>query len=66
MVSNKDRMIEWLNRTADEVYALRRKPNLSKDKALYAIRGTYNVISVLIKVAQGDAFMLGIKPPDQS
>jgi hypothetical protein len=66
MVSNKDRMIEWLNRTADEVYALRRKPNLSKDKALYAIRGNYNVISVLIKVAQGDAFMLGIKPPDQS
>ena len=66
MVSNKDRMIEWLNRTADEVYALRRKPNLSKDKSLYAKRFNYNVISVLIKVAQGDAFMLGIKPPDQS
>lgn len=62
--SNKDRMIEWLNRTANEVYSLRRKPNLGKEKALYAIRGNYSVISVLIKVAQGEAYMLGAKPPE--
>lgn len=63
MITNKDRMIEWLSRAADEVYSLRRKPRLSTDKALYAIRGNYDVIHVLTKVAKGDAYMLGINPP---
>lgn len=62
-ITNKDRMIEWLNRSADEVYALRRKPRLSTDKALEAIRGNYDVINVLTKVARGDAYMKGISPP---
>lgn len=56
-------MIEWLNRVADDVYALRRKPRLGTEKCLVAIRQSYDVISVLTKVANGDAIMLGIAPP---
>jgi len=63
MVTDKDRMIEWLNRVAGEVYALRRKPRLGTDKCLAAIRQNYDVINVLTKVANGDARMQGIAPP---
>ena len=64
MVTNKDRFQEWLKRAADNIYELRRKPRLSNEKKLEVIRGNYDVISVLTKVAKGDAFMLGIPPID--
>ena len=55
-------MIEWLKRSKSQVYDLRRKPRLSKDKALYAIRQNYAVIGVLMDVAKGTAYMQGIAP----
>jgi hypothetical protein len=64
MVTDKDRMIEWLTRTADQIYDLRRKPRLSNDKCLAEIRQNYSVIAVLIDVANGKAKMQGISPPD--
>jgi hypothetical protein len=65
MVTEKERMKEWLARAAQEVHDLRRKPRLSKEKKLAAIRSNYNVISVLIKVANREAFMIGVPPIDQ-
>lgn len=62
MITEKDRLKEWLKRVSEEVYSLRRKPRLSSEKKLNAIRSNYNVISVLIKVAEGKAYMLGIPP----
>lgn len=62
LVTNKDRFQEWLRRAADNIYELRRKPRLSDAKKLEVIRGNYDVIAVLTKVAKGDAFMLGIPP----
>jgi hypothetical protein len=64
MVTDKDRMIEWLTRAADQIYDLRRKPRLSTDKCLTVIRQNYSVLSVLIEVANGKAKMQGISPPD--
>lgn len=62
MVTEKERMIEWLKRSKNQVYNLRRKPRLSKDKALLAIRENYSIIGVLIQVAEGKAYMQGIAP----
>ena len=66
MVTEKQRLEEWLKRVADDVYALRRKPRLSKEKKLEAIRSTYAVLSVLLKVANREAYMLGIPPIEPS
>ena len=66
MVSDKERMAEWLKRAADEIHALRRKPRLSTDNCLEVIRQNYDVINVLTKVAQGKAYMKGIAPVDNS
>lgn len=64
MVTNKDRMKEWLKRSADDVNAFRRKSRLSTDKKLLFIRQSYNVIFVLTMVAEGKANLIGIAPPD--
>lgn len=62
MITEKERFKEWLSRAAKEVNELRRKPRLAKEKKLAIIRSNYNVISVLIKVAKKEAFMVGIPP----
>lgn len=61
-MTEKDRLKEWLTRAAEEVNTLRRKPRLGNDKKLAAIRDSYSIISVLIKVAEGRAYMIGITP----
>lgn len=63
MVTNKERMLEWLNRAADDVYEARRKPRWSKDKKLTFVRQSYSIINVLTMVANGEAYMIGIAPP---
>lgn len=63
MVNDKERMIEWLNRSASQINSLRRKPRLSKDKCLPIIRENYQIISVLTMVVNGDAYMTGVMPP---
>jgi len=64
MVTDKDRIKEWLRRSADDINALRRKSRLASDKKLEFIRQSYNVINVLTMVAEGKATMMGISPPD--
>lgn len=66
MVTNKERMVEWLRRSADQVHELRCKPRLATDKRLALIRENYNVINVLTMVADGRAFMMGIAPPNDT
>lgn len=64
MVTNKERMIEWLQRSADNISELRKKPRLAIDKKLAIIRQSYNTINVLTMVANGQAVMMGIAPPN--
>lgn len=59
-------MIEWLRRSADDIYNLRRKPRLSTDKCLEAIRQSYDIIYVLTLVVEKKAYMLGISPPNDT
>ena len=53
MVSEKDRMIEWLNRCKEQVQTI---------STLNDLRSNYDTISVLTKVAEGKAYMKGIAP----
>ena len=53
MASEKDRMIEWLNRCKEQVQSI---------KTLDDLRSNYDTISVLMKVAEGKAYMKGIAP----
>lgn len=62
MITEKERIMEWLNRAADEISNLRKKPRLSKQKKLQIIRENYGIISVLIKVAKKEAYMVGVPP----
>lgn len=64
MVTDKDRIKEWLRRAADDINSLRRKNRLATDKKLNFIRQSYSVIFVLTMVAEGKATMMGISPPD--
>lgn len=62
MISEKERFKEWLHRAADEVSSLRKRPRLAKEKKIQLIRENYNVISVLKKVANREAYMVGTPP----
>lgn len=64
MTNDKERMIEWLNRAANDVKSLRKKSRLAKDKKLNIIRESYGVLYTLTMVAEGKAIMMGIAPPD--
>lgn len=64
MITEKQRLMEWLDRAANEVNSLRKKPRLANNKKLDIIRSNYGVISVLIKVARREAYMIGIPPLD--
>lgn len=66
MISDRERMIEWLRRSADTIYELRKKPRLAKEKRLMAIRENYNIINVLTMVAENRAYMMGINPPNDT
>jgi len=61
MISEKDRLKEWLERVADDISKLK-SANISKDEKLKSIRENYDILSVLTKVANGRAFMVGVPP----
>lgn len=62
MICERERFAEWLRRAALDMAALQSNQLLSKEQKLQAIRLNYGVISVLIKVAEGKAYMIGIPP----
>lgn len=62
MICERERFAEWLHRAALDITILQSNPLLSKEQKLRAIRLNYGVISVLIKVAEGKAYMIGIPP----
>lgn len=64
MVNDKERMIEWLERSATQINELRRKPRLSREKCLTTIQGNYQIITVLTMVLKGEAYMTGVIPPN--
>lgn len=62
MITEKERMIEWLERAAINVERLS-KEQISTEERLRKIRECYATIEVLTKVASGTAYMVGIMPP---
>lgn len=66
MISERERFKEWLCRATEDISRLQLNTQLSKEQKLYAIRLNYGIISVLIKVAQGKAYMIGIPPINTS
>lgn len=62
MISEKEKLAEWLLRVADDVNKTRSNKNLSKRDLLTSIRQSYAIISVLIKVANGQGTILGTPP----
>lgn len=64
MITEKERMIEWLTRAAINVSNIKTE-ECSTDELLTQIRSNYTTIEVLKKVASGSAYMIGIMPPRQ-
>lgn len=62
MITEKERMVEWLTRSAISVSQLKNEQN-SSEELLAKIRSNYATIEVLKKVASGKAYMIGIMPP---
>ena len=62
MTENK-RMQEWLRRVAVDVGTLKNTSDLDNSAKLERIKDSYQILSVMIKVAQGRAYMAGIQPP---
>lgn len=60
MVTEKERMIEWLQSAASQLDKVV-DSNLSHEERLLAIRHNYSVLDVLTKVASGKAYMTGAK-----
>lgn len=65
MVTEKERMKEWLRRSANEINSLK-NTDLDNNEKLAFIRQSYQVINVLTLVAENKAYMLGIAPPNFS
>jgi hypothetical protein len=62
MVTEKDRMVEWLKRVSNQVEEISNKQDLSNSEKLDFIRQSYSIINVLTIVARNEAYMLGISP----
>lgn len=63
MNAETKRVQGWLGRVALDVNTLRKKPRLSREKKLQAIRQSYDILHVLVKVAKGQARIDGAEPP---
>ena len=64
MISEKERIKEWLSRVSDEVNTMK-LPNASKQDKLDMIKENYKILAVLTKVAAGDAYLVGVPPINQ-
>lgn len=61
MVTDKERITEWLTRVATGLDEIKnsKKPN---DEKIQMLQENYDILLVLTKVAAGTAFMVGIPP----
>jgi hypothetical protein len=60
------RIQEWLYRVADDIQELRSdyvNGDITHQQLLDMISQSYETLSVMIKVARGQAYMRGITPP---
>ncbi len=64
MISEKERIKEWLSRVYNEVDTMK-LPNTSKQDKLDMIKENYKILAVLTKVATGNAYLVGIPPINQ-
>jgi hypothetical protein len=65
MVTETQRIEEWLVRVASSVRELKEKlaTGMTSEELLEAIRQNYEILSVMRKVSTGSAYMRGINPP---
>ena len=61
MISERDKLVEWLSRVANDVGSLDQQTR-SREQLIAEIRKNYEIISVLIKVASGNATIVGTPP----
>jgi hypothetical protein len=61
MVTEKARLKEWLSRVALGVVELK-SSTISDSNKLKLIQENYGILSVLIRVANGNAYMVGVPP----
>ena len=61
-MTEKDRIAEWLTRVAVDLAGLKIENTLTKEEKLHKIKSSYEILSVMIKVAQGRAYIVGIQP----
>ena len=59
MISERDRLVEWISRVEQEIKDIKRQPGITKEEKLSKIRNNYSIISVLTKVASKEAYMVG-------
>ena len=59
MISERDRLVEWISRVEQEIKDIKRQPGTTKEERLSKIRNNYSIISVLTKVASKEAYMVG-------
>lgn len=64
MVTEKERVAEWLTRVQNDIKDLKMS-NASVYTKIKLLRQNYDVLLVLTKVAAGTAFMVGIPPITQ-
>ena len=59
MISERDRLVEWISRVEREICDIKQNPGSTKEEKLKRIRNNYSIISVLTKVASKEAYMVG-------
>ena len=56
-------MQEWLHRVATDISSIKNSKKLSTRAKLQKVQNSYEILSVIIKVAEGRAYMAGVQPP---
>jgi len=66
MMNEAQKIQEWLYRVADDIQELRSSyanGEVTHEQLLEMIQQNYEVLSVMVKVAKGKAYIRGITPP---
>ena len=61
MVTDKERITEWLTRVANGLDEIKNSKSPTNEK-IQMLQENYDILLVLTKVASGTAFMVGIPP----
>ena len=65
MITECEKIHEWLTRVSKEASLLGIIKRQSPAQCLTAIRNNYTILAVMVKVAEGKVRMQGAKPPER-